>query len=298
MTRGDAPETLRLDPTTPLVWRSPREIQLGTGPRALIVGDVTPELEVALGRLRTSGVSRNALRRAVHNGSDRADAATVEALVDRIASLAMRTPEPNRRSIAVRGPRAAELVARFEDLGLPAAEWRTDLREARITGFRIALACEIGGAEVRPDRGVAAMSRDLPHLVSVRVDGETTVGPLVLPGTSPCLMCLELHRRDEDTAWPDVAAQLAAIPGHSPLDSPAGIGVLLEAARGFILAGDTALAGRRVRITRGGYPEVEPVRWHDGCACRALPESGSANAQSSGARRDSPRTGAGSTWPG
>ena len=41
------------------------------------------------------------------------------------------------------------------------------------------------------------------------------VGPLVVPGRSACLRCLELHRTDRDPGWPGVAAQLAA-PAPTP----------------------------------------------------------------------------------
>ena len=55
----------------------------------------------------------------------------------------------------------------------------------------------------------AGFVRDkVPHLfVGVR---ETTgvVGPLVIPGSTSCLRCLELHRRDRDPAWPVILAQL------------------------------------------------------------------------------------------
>ncbi|HVS67626.1 MAG TPA: TOMM precursor leader peptide-binding protein [Mycobacteriales bacterium] len=50
--------------------------------------------------------------------------------------------------------------------------------------------------------------RRRPHaMVSVR---ETTaqIGPLVVPGQSPCLRCVELARADRDPAWPVLAAQL------------------------------------------------------------------------------------------
>jgi bacteriocin biosynthesis cyclodehydratase domain-containing protein len=44
-------------------------------------------------------------------------------------------------------------------------------------------------------------------LVRVR-DGTGLVGPLVIPGTTSCLRCADLHRSDRDAAWPALAAQL------------------------------------------------------------------------------------------
>jgi bacteriocin biosynthesis cyclodehydratase domain-containing protein len=51
------------------------------------------------------------------------------------------------------------------------------------------------------------------HLV-VRVrDGVGVVGPLVLPGRTTCLGCLEIERCAREPAWPTAAAQLAGTPG-------------------------------------------------------------------------------------
>ncbi|UVO12934.1 cyclodehydratase [Mycobacterium sp. SVM_VP21] len=55
----------------------------------------------------------------------------------------------------------------------------------------------------------------VPHLpVRVR-DGTGMVGPLVLPGVTSCLGCADLHRRDRDSAWPAVAAQLRHTVTHA-----------------------------------------------------------------------------------
>ncbi|GAA1790313.1 hypothetical protein GCM10009682_10460 [Luedemannella flava] len=46
------------------------------------------------------------------------------------------------------------------------------------------------------------------HLAVAVRDGTVVVGPFVLPGRTPCLNCIDLHRRDRDPAWPALAAQL------------------------------------------------------------------------------------------
>jgi bacteriocin biosynthesis cyclodehydratase domain-containing protein len=54
----------------------------------------------------------------------------------------------------------------------------------------------------------------LAHL-SVGVDGSNAViGPLVVPGTSSCLRCADLHRSERDPAWPMLALQLSSRPRH------------------------------------------------------------------------------------
>jgi hypothetical protein len=62
--------------------------------------------------------------------------------------------------------------------------------------------------------GSALATRGVRQRTSARLDvylrdGTVVVGPLVIPGRSPCGQCLELHRRDRDRAWPALAAQLA-----------------------------------------------------------------------------------------
>ncbi|HSI93488.1 MAG TPA: hypothetical protein VK925_08300 [Jiangellaceae bacterium] len=54
----------------------------------------------------------------------------------------------------------------------------------------------------------------VPHLVARVVEVTGTVGPLVVPGRSSCLRCLDLHRTDRDPAWPRVVAQS----GHQRLE--------------------------------------------------------------------------------
>lgn len=66
---------------------------------------------------------------------------------------------------------------------------------------------------VEPDAAdaVAAqhlVARDVHHLSIVIREGTVIVGPLVMPGSSACLRCLDLHRSDRDPAWPRVLAQL------------------------------------------------------------------------------------------
>jgi len=66
-----------------------------------------------------------------------------------------------------------------------------------------------------PPRAIAPATAQLlsatttPHLV-VLADGPLArVGPLVVPGITPCLHCLDLHRADRDPQWPLVLTQVA-----------------------------------------------------------------------------------------
>jgi hypothetical protein len=70
----------------------------------------------------------------------------------------------------------------------------------------------------------ATLSRDqVPHLAASASEAIGVVGPLVLPGRSACLRCLDLTRAERDPAWPLILAQLA---GHAGADPPACDAVL------------------------------------------------------------------------
>lgn len=71
-----------------------------------------------------------------------------------------------------------------------------------------------------------------PHLAATVRETTGVVGPLVLPGRSGCLRCIDLHRCDRDPAWPTLLAQLTGRPRRAadPLDGPLALLVAAVAA--------------------------------------------------------------------
>lgn len=99
----------------------------------------------------------------------------------------------------------------------PPRHLRPDL--AVLTGYRL--------PEIQDD-----LMRDrVPHLVASASEAIGIVGPLVRPGSTACLRCLDLLRTDHDPAWPLILAQLAGRP-PSPLacDAPLAAAVAAQAA--------------------------------------------------------------------
>jgi bacteriocin biosynthesis cyclodehydratase domain-containing protein len=47
-----------------------------------------------------------------------------------------------------------------------------------------------------------------PHLLAQVTETTGVVGPLVIPGRTPCLRCVALARGERDPLWPSIAAQL------------------------------------------------------------------------------------------
>lgn len=58
-----------------------------------------------------------------------------------------------------------------------------------------------------------------PHLVAWAGEGVGVVGPLVVPGRSSCLRCVDLHKTETEPAWPALATQLAGRPQPADLAS-------------------------------------------------------------------------------
>lgn len=54
----------------------------------------------------------------------------------------------------------------------------------------------------------ACINRGVPHLPIIKRETEIEVGPLFIPGTTCCLHCQHLAKRDIDPEWPRIAAQL------------------------------------------------------------------------------------------
>jgi bacteriocin biosynthesis cyclodehydratase domain-containing protein len=61
------------------------------------------------------------------------------------------------------------------------------------------------------------VSHAVPHLAASASEAIGVVGPLVLPGRSACLRCLDLARAERDPAWPLILAQLASQAAADPV---------------------------------------------------------------------------------
>lgn len=72
----------------------------------------------------------------------------------------------------------------------------------------------------------------VPHLVVSPRAASVRIGPLVVPGRTACLQCLDLARRDSDPAWPSLTRQLQA--RGTPLPDPVLVASAAALAAGCI----------------------------------------------------------------
>jgi bacteriocin biosynthesis cyclodehydratase domain-containing protein len=145
------------------------------------------------------------------------------------------------------------------------------------------------------DAATAWVRTRVPHLPVVLHGTSAEVGPLVVPGTGPCLRCLDLTRADHDPAWPAVLAQLA----------PAAVGPPAEVSGETSLVYATAgLAAMTVLAALDGHdsapatsfriglsvPRLSERVWapHPQCDCPAGASPAGADVAKAGPERRSP----------
>ena len=103
------------------------------------------------------------------------------------------------------------------------------------------------------------LRRDLPHLPVIFGDGDATVGPLVEPGSTPCLYCLEHYRRDLDASWSAIASQLWG--RRSAAETP-------------LVSGEVAAMVSRMAVSRLRMTGVEMTGLESGGVPRLGPAAG------------------------
>ena len=132
----------------------------------------------------------------------------------------------------------------------------------------------------RPDPVVLdeLMRNRVPHLVVHADEAIGVVGPLVLPGRSACVRCLDLSKTARDPAWPRILAQAGGAGG--PLTVPQACDTVLAAATAALAAGQALMLIDRAGepATANGTLELVLPDWqwqrrgwppHPACTCGA-----------------------------
>ncbi len=202
----------------------------------------------------------------LESSSGLAETAIGPRLLRRLASLEhaglLEQPAPRALAITVHGSGpAAEIAAgTLTAAGVTIAS--ADCRADAVLGFAV-------GAPPAPAIQ-PLMALDVPHLWTLADEDGATVGPWVEPGAGACTRCIQLHRTDDNPAWPLLALQLERRP------------LLLDASVAHVagtLAAHIAMAHLRSgarwglncqwRVGAGGPPQSQPVWPHSDCGCGA-----------------------------
>ncbi len=111
------------------------------------------------------------------------------------------------------------------------------------------------------------------HLPVAVSGAAARVGPMVVPGITPCLWCLDLRARDLDPAWPALADQLRlrhprARAHDGVLAAAAAVLAVAEALRVLDGSGDPATYAAQLHLQApSAVPREVPVVRHPVCGC-------------------------------
>jgi bacteriocin biosynthesis cyclodehydratase domain-containing protein len=195
---------LTIDPRFPLVWRSPTSLQFGVAAPVVVLAEVTPADERMIAAL-TLGVTTPGLEMIARAAG--ADDTAVDTLLGQLRPALARPADTPARTVAVAGggPTATRIAELLRASGV--AVTVTDGQDAAAQ-LPCDLAIAVGHFVLAPELHGVWLRRDIPHLSVVFTDTTVEFGPIVEPGTGPCLYCLQRYRTDADPSWPAISAQL------------------------------------------------------------------------------------------
>lgn len=237
---------LAVKPALRRLWRDESTLQLGLDPAHAVVLTGLASADRVLLDLLDGGRDRGeVLAAASAAGVPRGDAEHLLDVLDRAHLLEHRggsapsprpCPQPDLLSLTLRYPEPGavdRVLARRHDTAVTVAgtgRVATTVRALLATAGVSVRADDDGArpgttataADGRPaltvvetttgtiDPVLATTVRDRPHLLAGVRETTGIVGPLVLPGRTPCLRCVELVRAERDPQWPALAAHLAS----------------------------------------------------------------------------------------
>ncbi len=240
---------LRLDPRRPLLWRDPSTLQVGADPVLAVLADVD-DARLRLVESLAVGVTRERLLQLAEHLGVRST--QVDALLTGLEG-ALRSDDTGASigageltgaaaqplAVVGRGVGAERVAAVLAEAGHPIALLTP---AADLPRPRRAAAVLVSTHVVDPHEHARWLRRDVPHLPIVFSEVAVTVGPLVLPGASPCLVCVERQRARHDPARAAIAAQLWGAPAAAETPTLALEAALI--ARGMLRSRSTATSVR------------------------------------------------------
>ncbi len=254
-----SPPTLtRLDPAFPMLWRDVDTVQFGLEAR-VSVSLSAPWAEPLLQAMRT-GFRLRAFDVVAHGVGAPREAARdlLRALGPVLSTDAPTSPSVWVESMNLDDSRVeARMIEALADMGIPLTD-RADTAAIGVVLVHGAASARQFGPYLR---------EDLSHLPVAFEPGGTRVGPLVVPGETPCLSCRDGHERDRDPAWPLLHSQLIGATRErvSTVHAVEAAG-LVQRVLTRIGEGSPATA---VRVTPDGRRVWSAATFHEECRCRA-----------------------------
>lgn len=254
---------IKLDPSAPPLWRDDGRVQFGA-PAVASAPVVAPWVDVVVAALVT-GTTRPEVRALarVHGAA----AGESDALLDAIAPALARRKQQAPIAVQVSDD-LPERAIRAVLAALPARAsvypWAGTAGPSVPTGTRVLM---LAAHRVDPRRAAGLVRDDVTHVPLTLDGGSAMIGPVVVPGRTACLACLDVARRLDDPHWPTIAAQLLGRP-RPPVD----VALAAEAGRAarFLLSAPIAATTRSLRLRADSFRRVwETHRPSEDCHCRS-----------------------------
>ncbi|WGD38380.1 TOMM precursor leader peptide-binding protein [Lysinibacter sp. HNR] len=123
---------------------------------------------------------------------------------------------------------------------------------------------------VRPRLYQQWVHHDTPHVPVVFSDSSVRVGPLVVPGKTACLFCVDLNRRDNEPEWPTIATQLLErkAPTHTAALTSLAASLLVKSVESWVAQGRSELLNQQASISYDTHAISHTrVDTHPLCTC-------------------------------
>lgn len=265
---------LKLVRPTTAIWRSAGVLQVGIDPPTLLLEGVPAAVADAVGVL-AHPCTHQELGLLLPHLEQRWLAWLVDRLID-AGMVAAAPAEPDPSLVVLGGGALAEAVAtsvadaglrvtRFDPAGPTALPPRPDEPELVL----------LAPSAAEPDRALTdtLLREGRPHLV-VRIEPDrAVVGPLVLPGQTPCVRCQDLTRVRMDPGWPHLLAQLCRgrVEPQPGLLAWAGATAAVQV-RAWLAGSLPDTCGGALELTAPDY-RLSSRTWpaHPGCGCLLPP---------------------------
>lgn len=265
---------IRLDSAAPPLWRHDGRVQFGA-PAVAVTPTAGAWVDQVVAALVT-GTTRAQLRSLAQlHGSG---GAACDALLAEIAPALARAS----RHPPILVQTADDLPARAIRAVLAAlpgratvVSWAGPTSEPVPADARVVV---LAAYRADPRRAAALVREDVTHLPLVLDGASAVIGPVVEPGRTACLACLDAIQREGDPHWPLVAAQLLGRP-RPDVD----VALAAEAGRAarFLLNAPIASTSRSLRLRADSFRRAWALhRPSEDCHCRSLAGSATASVPS------------------